>query len=152
MIARDRGVLREEQQRARAAGCDDFLAKPVELEHLVEVLTRRGRSPTPGRSSRALDVAIPATHARPSIPGLDPERLFQLCQDDGVAMRRLLTGFLADATEIPLLVRADLDQGANDAAVAHLHRLRGAPRIWGRWRSPVTPRNWRTRCGQGVRR
>ena len=126
VIALTAGVLREERQRALEAGVDDVLAKPVELEQLVAALTRRGQSPTPGRSSRELDVVIPATHAQTSILGLDPERLFQLCQGDEVARRRLLTGFLADATEIPPLVRADLHQGTHDAAAASLHRLRGA--------------------------
>ena len=123
VIALTAGVLREERQRALEAGVDDVLAKPVELEQLIEVLTRWVRSPAPEGSSPTLD---DTTHARQNIPGLDPERLFQLCQDDAVAMRRLLTGFLADASEIPPLVRADLAQGANDAAAARLHRLRGA--------------------------
>ena len=126
VIALTAGVLREERQRALEAGVDDVLAKPLELEQLVEVLTRRVRSPTPERSSRELDGAMPATRARRSIPGLDPERLFQLCQDDEGSIRRLLSGFLADATEVPPLVRADLAQGAHDAAAARLHRLRGA--------------------------
>ena len=38
-------------------------------------------------------------------------------------MRRLLSDFLGGATEVPPLVRTDLAQGANDAAV-RLHRLR----------------------------
>ncbi len=40
VIAVTAGVLKEEQQRARAAGVDDLLSKPVELEHLVAVLRR----------------------------------------------------------------------------------------------------------------
>ena len=40
VIAITAGVLKEEQQRAREAGVDDLLPKPVELEHLVAVLRR----------------------------------------------------------------------------------------------------------------
>lgn len=40
IIAFTAGVLAEQQQAARAAGANDLLAKPVELEQMVAVLSR----------------------------------------------------------------------------------------------------------------
>ena len=40
VIAVTAGVLKAEQQRARDAGMDDVLSKPVDLDHLVAVLSR----------------------------------------------------------------------------------------------------------------
>ncbi|MFM8444451.1 MAG: ATP-binding protein [Methylococcus sp.] len=40
VIALSAGVLEEEREAARAAGMDDFLAKPVDLKQLAEVIRR----------------------------------------------------------------------------------------------------------------
>jgi len=131
VIALSAGVLREEQQRAREAGCNDFLAKPVELEHLVERLLRwvgariSGSAPwkhEPDATARS-ESCSPLTGP---VPGIDPERLVQLTQGDPAFTRRLLCRFLADIDDIPRLVRADLAQGAYASAAARLHGLRGA--------------------------
>ena len=134
VIALSAGVLREEQQRAREAGCDDFLAKPVELEHLVERLLRwagNAISSMPASQDHATDVTERdwSESCRPSpdcIPGIDPERLAQLTQGDSTLTQRLLSRFLADIGDIPRLVQADLAQGACASAAARLHGLRGA--------------------------
>jgi CheY-like chemotaxis protein len=143
VIALSAGVLREEQQRAREAGCNDFLAKPVELEHLVERLLRwvgarisasapEKYEPDPAASASEKYDLNAADHPESSaplpgpVPGIDPERLAQLTQGDPAIMRRLLCRFIADIDDIPRLVRADLAQGARASAAARLHGLRGA--------------------------
>lgn len=134
VIALSAGVLREEQQRAREAGCDDFLAKPVELEHLVERLLR-WVGPAIASVPEPQDHATDATATdRPEsglpspdhIPGIDPERLAQLTQGDPALTRRLLSRFLADIGDVPRLIQTALAQGARTSAAARLHSLRGA--------------------------
>jgi PAS domain S-box-containing protein len=133
VIAVTAGVLREEQQRTREAGCNDLLPKPVELEELVAVLTAWVRpapalvmaTPCPSPPEAEL-AALPAREIIPLIPGIDPERLALLAGGDAAFFRRLLRGFVADVTGVPREIRADLAQGAHDAAANHLHRLRGA--------------------------
>lgn len=133
VIALSAGVLREEQQRAREAGCNDFLAKPVELEHLVERLLRwvgaRVSASAPEKhepEATATDCSESSAPLPGPVPGIDPERLAQLTQGDSAIMRRLLCRFIADIDDIPRLVRADLAQGARASAAARLHGLRGA--------------------------
>jgi len=131
VIALSAGVLREEQQRAREAGCNDFLAKPVELEHLVERLLRWGGARISGSApwKHEPDATARSESCSPlagPVPGIDPERLAQLTQGDPAFTRRLLCRFLADIDDIPRLVLADLAQGAYASAAARLHGLRGA--------------------------
>ncbi|NVZ09114.1 PAS domain S-box protein [Allochromatium humboldtianum] len=131
VIALSAGVLREEQQRAREAGCNDFLAKPVELEHLVERLLRRvgarvSASAPPEHEPDATDRSESSAPLPSPVPGIDPERLAQLTQGDPALTRRLLCRFLSDIDDIPRLVQTDLAQGACASAAARLHGLRGA--------------------------
>jgi PAS domain S-box-containing protein len=131
VIALSAGVLQEEQQQAREAGCDDFLAKPVELERLVGTLLRwagAAISASVGHESER-DVGVNATDCHTdtvAIAGIDPKRFAQLAQGDAELTGRLLRQFLADITDIPRLVQTDLAQGENERAAARLHGLRGA--------------------------
>ncbi len=169
VIAVTAGVLKEEQQRARAAGVDDLLSKPVELEHLVAVLrrwapqnlaeegagtetgvdnsagmaaaslavngARLSATPAPGERAMAPDRApgpassppgSPAAPAEfPTLAGIDSARVALLTRGDVAFYRRLLTSLVAEARGVPEQVRADLVQGADTAAAARLHRLRG---------------------------
>jgi PAS domain S-box-containing protein len=134
VIALTAGVLQEEQERAQEAGVDDFLAKPIELEQLVARLTRWARPGTASDADHRSPPSPPAAGAGrapvpadlPPIPGIAPDRLAQLAQGDGAFLRRLLRGFVADATGVAQQVQADLAQGAPATAAGRLHRLRGA--------------------------
>ena len=135
VIAVTAGVLREEQQRTREAGCNDLLPKPVELEELVAVLTAWVR-PVPRAATIAAAhlplppeapiAATPEQTPLPLIPGIDPDRLALLAGGDPAFFRRLLRGFIADVSGVPREIQADLAQGAHDRAADRLHRLRGA--------------------------
>jgi CheY-like chemotaxis protein len=131
VIAVTAGVLQEERQRARAAGVDDFLPKPVELEQLVAVLARRlgpdRPDAAPPPSADATSGPEDATDL-PTILGIAPAQVAQLAQlagGDAAGFRRLLQGFVAEVTDLPQQVQADLAAGAPAAAASRLHRLRG---------------------------
>ena len=130
VIALSAGVLRDEQQRTREAGCNDFLAKPVELEALVAMLERwAGRAITapacPVAPAQMPDAPV-ITAVLTRIPGIDPSRLQQLTQGDLGLTRRLLCRFLTDMSDLPRLIAADVASGALMSAAARLHGLRGA--------------------------
>ncbi len=126
VIAVTARVLRDEQQRARDAGVNDLLPKPVELEQLVAVLTR-WVGPGVGTDAASAGEGVTAsTSDLPAIPGIAPERLALLAQGDGNYFLRLLRGFVVDATGVAELVQSDLLQGAPETATDRLHRLRGA--------------------------
>ena len=151
VIAVTAGVLKAEQQQAREAGADAVLPKPVELDHLVAVLSRwapraaarpdgDAASPSaPGAPGAPADgapaaappapvereVASAAVAALPVIAGIDQAHVARLTQGDVAFYRRLLSGLVAEARGVPEQVRADLAQGAEAEVAARLHRLRG---------------------------
>ena len=124
VIALTAGVMSQEQQRTRQAGCNDFLPKPVELEQLVEVLRRWT---TPGTVA-----PLPENAAKPSSPepplriaGIASERLDLLCQGDAECLQRLLHGFVGELADLPARLQDDLDRGDHPDVAQRLHRLRG---------------------------
>ncbi|NCA89729.1 MAG: PAS domain S-box protein [Gammaproteobacteria bacterium] len=136
VIAVTAGVLKAEQDRAREAGVDEVLSKPVDLDRLVAVLSRwaprAGVGPVgEAVASAAPDAPIalhpaPAVTTLPTIAGIDPAHVARLTRGDVAFYRRLLSGLVAEARDVPAQVRADLAQGALTEAAARLHRLRGA--------------------------
>ena len=70
--------------------------------------------------------AAPAAATLPAIAGLDQAHVARLTRGDVAFYRRLLSGLVAEARDAPAQVRADLASGAEAAAAARLHRLRGA--------------------------
>ena len=147
VIAVTAGVLKDEQQRAREAGVDALLPKPVELERLVALLRRwppRAAAGPDGDAEPSVPAVpalagetaagaapepsagpAPAAATLPAIAGIDRAHVARLVGGDVAFYRRLLSGLVAEARGVPDLIRADLAQGARSEAAARLHRLRG---------------------------
>ena len=122
VIAITAGVLPEQREQARAAGCNDFLAKPVDLEELVAVLIRWTTLTT---------VSIPASVEElpadfPDIPGLDTQRAISLLGDDRDFFLKFLKNFVAEFGTAAKETREYLARGDRESAVRQLHTLRGA--------------------------
>ncbi len=129
IIAVTAGLQREEQERVRAAGIADLLPKPLELEALVTVLTRRVDPLVLAAAARLRVGAIPPTGSPEDflpIPGIDPTRAALLAHGDRAFFRRLLRGFFADANGVSQRIQLELAAGEPDSAADRLHRLRGA--------------------------
>ena len=131
VIAVTAGVLKDEQQRAHEAGVDAVLAKPVELDQLVALLSRWPPRAADEPEADAVP-PVPATPvlsgapvALPVIAGLDLAHVARLVQGDIAFYRRLLSGLVTEARDAPEQVRAALASGAETEAAARLHRLRG---------------------------
>ncbi|MFE8034079.1 PAS domain S-box protein [Thiohalocapsa marina] len=123
VIAFSAGVLKAERQTARAAGVDDFLAKPVDLEALVALLRRL----TPAPNASALSPYVPAQAAGPGLPqitGLDTARAALLTGNDGRFFRKLLQDLVDDFGDAAVRTRRLLAEAQYDQAARHLHDLR----------------------------
>ena len=147
IIALTAGVTAEEQAAARAAGVDDILPKPLDLERLTDCLVARiGSQPSANDSAEpvtrppdieraAVDnktlqetpAGVPAADAAvfPDIPGIDRALAIRSLGNDPAFFQRLLTRFIGEQHDAVERARDALTQGARDAATHAMHRLRG---------------------------
>jgi len=130
VIAVSAAVLAEQQQAARAAGVDEVLTKPIDLEELVAVLRRWGEplpmaavpAPAPAPPGDP-DAAAPAEF--PEIPGLDTRGAAVLLGHDRTFFLSLVRRFAARFGVETRQIRDDLAHGQGSAAARRLHALRG---------------------------
>jgi PAS domain S-box-containing protein len=114
------GVRAEQQAAARAAGADDVLPKPMDLEQMTQVLMR-----WIGPRQRADEPAVvPPVNDFPVLPGIDRERAMQRLGKDRGMFLGLLGLFIEDNAEVVAQTRADLARGDAEGAVRRMHTLR----------------------------
>ncbi|MBK1645719.1 hypothetical protein CKO25_13880 [Thiocapsa imhoffii] len=133
ILAVTAGVLKDEQQRARAAGIDDLLPKPIEFEQLVATLIRLTTRPPADPSMPPPRLSVPAVPAfaepypqEEMLAGIDPARAALFGGTGQARFREVLRVFLSETERNLTELRAACAQGARDEATALLHRLRGA--------------------------
>jgi CheY-like chemotaxis protein len=129
LIAMTANALEEDRQRALAAGMNDYLAKPLDVDELVATLGRLGRRT---RSGATPPVPMPApawTDAGPwvpaRIPGIDLKTTLPRFGNDFAAFAALLARFAASQGGAVDEIRALLDAGERLHAAQATHRLRG---------------------------
>ncbi|WP_318779136.1 MULTISPECIES: response regulator [unclassified Arthrobacter] len=145
IIAMTAGALSEDRERCRAAGMDDYLAKPVDLSQLQTTLLRWVGTPSASTPADVVPAESSATTAVPAVPAapapgavvvrhaeprevVDPARLELLRglgADDGwgvlpAAVAAFLGAVPGDLAELREAVKRGA--GLGDAA----HKLRGA--------------------------
>ena len=139
IIALSAGVMAEEQEAARAAGMNGFLAKPLDLEQMVALLTgldhhsgqlpgSAGLRPACGRDARAPRTCPGRNETAsglPDIPGIDRQRAAQMMGQAPEMFRRLLARFVAEFADAVARTREDLAQGERETAIRRVHTLRG---------------------------
>ncbi len=128
IIALTAGVMAEEQAAIRAAGFNDFLAKPIDLEQLITCLQRWVESRPPiaqATAQAAVEVQSPDTGIFPELPGFNPAQAAQSLNGDPLLFGRLLGRLLDDYLDLPDQVRRSMQIGAHESARQRLHRLRG---------------------------
>ena len=118
IVAMTAEAFKGDRERCLAAGMDDYLAKPVELHQLQDMLIkylgeRRAAQAAP---SPALDDSAP----------LDMARLREATGDDPELEREIIELFLEDQDRRLVLMRQELDKGDMDAMRILAHTLRGA--------------------------
>ena len=123
------GVLDEEREAALAAGVNDFLTKPVDLDQLAETLS----SLRPPPDKLASKSEANASHDQPqndpgifpAIAGIDTERAAINSGHDRAFFLQMLALFVAEFENVGQSVRAQVDQGDLEAAARRVHNLRG---------------------------
>lgn len=129
VIALTAGTLPHQRLAAMEAGMDDFIAKPIRLELLVEALLRH----LPGRGwAETQAVQTPAAAWQPSpqaalpvVSGVDSAQAAQRLQGNRMLFLSMLRSLRDDFADVPQRTREDLARGDFAAAAARLHRLRG---------------------------
>ena len=121
VIAFTAGVREEQQAAARAAGADDVLPKPMDLEQLTQVLLR-WIGPRPLAAEAA--AVAPAGDDFPVLPGIDRARALQRLGKDRGMFLGLLEMFIEDNAGVVAQTRADLARGDDDGAARRMHTLR----------------------------
>jgi PAS domain S-box-containing protein len=115
IVAVTANAMRGEEERCLAAGMDAYIAKPIRLPRLREVLVRwvevSGREPE--------EVPQPK-------PPIDRERLKDWVGDDPAAIDALLRRFVDSARVSALDIDTALGSGDLPAAAAAAHKLKGA--------------------------
>ena len=130
IIALTANALRGEDARCTAAGMDDYLSKPVQIETLRGVLANwlpeQALQPAPTR-------AIPGAAHVPSqqMPILDTAVLAQLIGDDPEAIGELLQDFLMSASEAGREISSACAASAWQEVGKVAHRLKSSSRSVG---------------------
>jgi CheY-like chemotaxis protein len=123
IIAMTAGAMKEDEQRARAAGMDDFLAKPVKVERLEATLARWISS-----STREDAATVPTGDSTEIVSGLDEDVIARLRELDAVAggMEELADLFLRDAADTIASMRLASEVNDEEAVAAGAHSLKGS--------------------------
>jgi PAS domain S-box-containing protein len=122
ILAMSAGVTAAEREECLAAGMNDFIAKPVDVEQMMESLRQHL-----GRTDRTTDTA--AAPAAPAAAAFNVDRLAALGAGDPGQRQALVTLVERMAREAPAeLARARQvwQEGDAKAAGSTLHALRGA--------------------------
>ncbi|MFU2487194.1 ATP-binding protein [Thauera sp. WH-1] len=136
VIAFTAGVRDAQQAAARAAGANDVLPKPMDLEQMAVLLTQwvrprqATRATTAAPSARlaqagahAADAAGEDSDAFPLIDGIDRERAAQRLAGDRSMFLSLLQMFVEDNADAVAAARSELARGEREAAGRRLHTL-----------------------------
>ncbi|XYH92458.1 ATP-binding protein [Sorangium sp. So ce1128] len=128
VIALTANVMADDRDRCREAGMDDFLAKPIQIDHLVAVLRRAADAAK--AAGRAAAEAAPEPAPAPPV---DPETLAALRSliDGPGELAALIDMHLASARELLGVMRAAVERGDADALAFAAHQLKGSSAQFG---------------------
>jgi two-component system, sensor histidine kinase and response regulator len=116
IVALTANVLAGQLERCMEAGMDDFLAKPLEVERLREVLERFGLVAT----------NLPALITpQASEDPVDLQRIAEIADDPEFA-HELLATFIDSSRQIVAEVRAAMDAAERPGVARAAHKLKGA--------------------------
>ncbi len=127
VIALTAGVLQSQQEAALAAGMNDVLTKPLDLERMVALLLRWVR-PMPAAPTAP---AAPTRGARepaaafPEIPGIDRAVVADRLAGNRALFIELLERFADESAALVAAARRDLAAADHQTAMRRLHTLKG---------------------------
>lgn len=121
VIALTAGVFKIQQDEARQAGMDAFVAKPFAVEELIATILRL----IGARPALAATVAEPVPVELAMLPGIAMEEALKVWHDP-VVYRRFLAKFAHDNASCAERLRELLTQNERGAAGALAHKIKGA--------------------------
>jgi CheY-like chemotaxis protein/HPt (histidine-containing phosphotransfer) domain-containing protein len=129
IIACTANALEGDADRCIAAGMDDFLAKPVEIDALANVLDRWRPIPSPGSDTGGGREIAPASVADDA--PVDRSKLAEITGGDAAMEREILIDFRgANDADARMLLDA-LEKGDVAQVTRASHRMKGACRMVG---------------------
>ena len=151
-----------DRHRCLVFGMDDFIAKPVDPEHVHAVLSRwagdhwapltdaaelppAGDATSPRTAANPNATAKPATEAMP----IDPARLRESSCGDANFARQLVDDFVSCSNDRIGELRSALEEQDSDAVAYAAHSLKGASRTLGALLMGETAARLETLAGEG---
>jgi signal transduction histidine kinase/FixJ family two-component response regulator len=122
IVALTAGAMRDDRDRCLSAGMDGYLAKPVELGPLQDVLARW--LPVSGAGDRSEPPAQPAGEPRKA--AFNGEDLLRRLMGDRQLAGAVVRGFLQEAPSQLHILRARLDAADAPGTRQQAHALKGA--------------------------
>jgi CheY-like chemotaxis protein len=126
IIAMTANAMASDREACLAAGMNDHVGKPFDLDHLVRVLRRlcgRDEAPPPARAPAA--PVNDAVRQAAGEAGIDFAAALERLGGNEGAYRRLLRNFVADLAACPSQLRAQAEAGAWAEAGRQFHTLKG---------------------------
>jgi CheY-like chemotaxis protein len=120
VIAMTANALDEDRRRALAAGMNDYIAKPIDVDELVGTLSR-----VTGRSTAPVDAADRAASVPARIPGIDLKATLPRFGGNFASFAALFKRFESSQGGAVADIRTLLDAGDRTGASQAAHRLRG---------------------------
>ena len=129
IVALSADALHDAAARCRAAGMDDYLSKPVQLQQLGEVLKRW--LPSAPETAAAAPAAPAAAQDTPTLPVYDSSVLAALIGDDAALLAEFRSDYLVSA-QLDIEALRDAAAGGDWAAAGGFaHRLKSSSRAVG---------------------
>jgi len=130
IIAMTAGALNEDRERCFAAGMDDYISKPVDLDKLRDILARWVPQEQPAEAPPSNVVVDTAGSDAADATVLDEDRL-QILRDLGPAdglglLPDAVRAFREEAQRAQEKLRSALESGQANAVEAAAHKLAGA--------------------------
>lgn len=128
VIALSAGVRQSERGHCLEAGMNDFVAKPLDVDILIETILRytRTRPDAVGFTESLPPTAISSVKSPlTAIPGLDLPRALMRLGGDEVTLLRLLWRLVDNNDAFVFDLRQSLQQGLDSESAQILHKLRG---------------------------
>ena len=122
VIALTAGALPSQREKATAAGMDDFITKPFELDALVATILRQvpqTRHPT------TPPLRLAANEGFPGIPGIDTPRASERMLGDKTLFLKALRAFADEFSNVVEETRQQLEDFDISTATRRIHKLRG---------------------------
>ena len=128
IVAMTANAMASDREACLAAGMNDHIGKPFDLQHLVRVLLKQAgrQGPLPGPRRAAASPAVPASvQAAADAAGVDITTALGRLGGKVEVYQRMLRSFVTDLAAMPAQLRSQVEAGDLSAASRLMHTLKG---------------------------